>query len=94
MSTWQDFFASNSGRTDGDEYGASRRGATMTLNPIRLYRRLRRLQRDSLEEAQHLRRRHGDMALAAAEEKLRRPEITTWGKLVIRRAIKLLHSQV
>lgn len=94
MSTWQQVSASNRRRSGGYEYGSSRRGATMTLNPFRLYRRFRRLQRESLEEAQHLRRRHGALALTAAHEKLRRPEMTRWGKTVLRRAIRLLKSQV
>ncbi len=59
---------------------------------MRLYRRYRRLQREAREEAQTLRRRHGAAALLAAREKLRRPEVTSWGRRVLRRAIKLLKT--
>ncbi|MET0274187.1 MAG: hypothetical protein ABW360_14465 [Phenylobacterium sp.] len=61
---------------------------------MRLYRRFRRLEREAREEAQTLRRRHGSSALLAAREKLRRPEVTSWGRRVLKRAIKLLRTQV
>jgi hypothetical protein len=66
----------------------------MILNPLRLYRRRQRLRREALEEAQHLRRRHGDDALAAARDQLRRSDLTSWGRQVIEAAIKLLKSKV
>jgi hypothetical protein len=62
----------------------------MILNPLRLYRRRKRLRREALEEAHYLRRRHGADALRAAREQLRRPDLTTWGEQVLRRTIKLL----
>ena len=65
----------------------------MILNPLRLYRRRQRLMRESVEEAQHLRRRHGPQALDAARASLQRPEITRWGRQVMRRAIKLLQTR-
>jgi hypothetical protein len=66
----------------------------MILNPMRFIRRLRRLERAAREEAQTLRRRHGNAAILAAREQLRRPELTSWGRRVIRRAIKMLKSEV
>jgi len=66
----------------------------MILNPLRLYRRRQRLLREALEEAQYLRRRHGDAAIAAAREELRRPDLTSWGHEVLRRAIKFLRNKV
>jgi hypothetical protein len=66
----------------------------MILNPLRLYRRRQRLQREALEEAQHLRRRHGDAAIAAARDQLRRPDLTSWGHQVLERAIKYLRNKV
>jgi predicted RNA-binding protein len=60
---------------------------------MRLIRRLRRLEREAREEAQTLRRRHGSAAILAAREKLRRPEVTSWGRRVIRRAIKMLNTE-
>jgi len=65
----------------------------MILNPLRLYRRRRRLHREALEEAQFLRRRHGDSALAAAREQLRRKDLTSWGRQVTESAIKLLQAE-
>lgn len=66
----------------------------MTLNPVRLWRRRRRLKRDALDEAQHLRRRHGDQALAIAQAKLADAQTTTWGRAVLRESIKLLRGRV
>ena len=66
----------------------------MILNPLRLYRRRRRLRREALDEAQFLRRRHGELALAAAREQLRRDDLTSWGRQVTETAIKLLESEV
>ncbi|RAK59214.1 hypothetical protein DJ021_05065 [Phenylobacterium hankyongense] len=65
----------------------------MILDPFRLYRRHQRLLREAREEAQHLRRRHGDEALAAARDKLRRPELTTWGHRVLEHTIKILRKK-
>jgi hypothetical protein len=66
----------------------------MILNPLRLYRRHRRLQREALEEAQFLRRRHGPQALQIAREQLSRADLTTWGHQVLAQAIRLLDGQV
>lgn len=65
-------------------------GFSMILNPLRLYRRRRRLRREALEEAQYLRRRHGDQALQAARDQLRRQDLTTWGHQVMEEAVRLL----
>lgn len=65
----------------------------MILNPLRLYRRRQRLQREALEEAQYLRRRHGEDAVRAAREQLRRTDLTTWGHQVLERAIKYLRTR-
>lgn len=66
----------------------------MILNPLRLYRRRQRLLREALEEAQYLRRRHGDEAIEAAREQMRRSDLTSWGHQVLQRAVKLLRSKV
>jgi hypothetical protein len=66
----------------------------MIWNPLRLYRRRQRLLREALEEAQHLRRRFGDTAIAEAHEQLRRPDLTSWGNKVLRQAIKYLRTKV
>jgi hypothetical protein len=60
------------------------------LNLIRLWRRRRRLAREAMEEAQYLRLRHGPQAVRAAEEKLRRTDLTAWGRRVLTQAIRLL----
>ena len=66
----------------------------MTLNPLRFLRRRQRLRREALEEAQYLKRRHGEDAIRAAREQLRRPDLTTWGRNVLQRTIKLLRRDV
>ena len=60
----------------------------MTLNPIKLVRRRLRLRRAIEEEALYLRRRHGVHAHAAALEKLRRPNLTGWGRKIVEGAAK------
>jgi hypothetical protein len=64
----------------------------MVLNPLRLWRRRRRLQRDALEEAQLLLRRYGAEALSVAEAKLQRSDLTRWGRAVIREAARHLRQ--
>ena len=64
------------------------------LNPVRIWRRHQRLEREALEEAQFFRRRYGEAALDAAREQQQRPEVTTWGYRVLDRAIQLLKSRV
>lgn len=64
----------------------------MIIDPFRLYRRYQRLQREAQEEALHLRRRYGAGALDAARERLARPDVTTWGKRVLRRTVELLQK--
>jgi hypothetical protein len=66
----------------------------MILNPLRWYRRRRRLRREALEEARFLRRRHGEDALRAARDQLGRPELTSWGRQVMETAARLLESEV
>ena len=46
-----------------------------------------------MDEAWSLRRRHGDAALIAAQEKLDRPDLTRWGRDVLREAVRLLRSK-
>jgi hypothetical protein len=62
----------------------------MTLNPLRLYRRRRRMKREALEEAQYLRRRYGPEAVRVARDQLERPDLTTWGHQVLEEAIRIL----
>ena len=64
----------------------------MVLNPLRLLRRMERLRREALDEAQMLKRRYGDGACEAARAKLARPDLTTWHRQVMERTIKLLES--
>jgi hypothetical protein len=62
----------------------------LTLDPFRLYRRHQRLLREAQEEAQYLRRRHGDLALAEAQAKIQRADLTSWGRRVLDQAIRIL----
>ena len=62
----------------------------MILNPFRLYRRWRRLQREAREEAWLARRKHGDEAAWALKVKLSDPQLTRWGRRVLKRAVRLL----
>jgi hypothetical protein len=62
----------------------------MIVDPFRWYRRHQRLLREAQDEIQYLRRRHGESALAAAREKLNRPDLTDWGRSVVAQAIKAL----
>ncbi len=64
----------------------------MILNPVRLYRRWRRAQQEALEEAQMLRRRYGAQAMAAAQAKLAREDLSSWGRRIVREAIKMLEK--
>jgi hypothetical protein len=66
----------------------------MVLNPLRMLRRHERLKREALDEAQVLRRRHGDGAIAAARAKLARPDLTSWYRLVLERAIQVLQKEL
>jgi hypothetical protein len=66
----------------------------MILNPLRLYRRHQRLERQALEEARLLRRRHGAAAVHACREKLRREDLTWWGRKVLKRTIELLRNRI
>lgn len=62
----------------------------MIIDPFRLYRRRQRLLREAQDEAQYLRRRHGDSAVAAAREKLARTDLTKWGQRVVEQALREL----
>jgi len=62
----------------------------MKIDPFRWYRRRKWLLEKAREESQDLRRRFGDGALEAAREKLKRPDLTRWGRSVVEEAIKLL----
>ena len=65
----------------------------MTLNPLRIFRRRRRLRRAALEEAHYLRRRYGENAERVAREKLRRPDLTSWGQEVLIATVRLLRRR-
>jgi hypothetical protein len=58
----------------------------------RFIRHRRRLPSAIAEEADYLRRAHGERALDIALEKLRRPELTTWGRLLYSGVAKALQS--
>jgi hypothetical protein len=64
------------------------------LNPLRIWKRHERLKRHALEEAQHLRRRHGPLALTIAHQKLARRDLTQWGRKVLKRTVALLQVRV
>ena len=64
----------------------------MILNPIRVYRRWRRAQQEALEEAQMLRRRHGETAMEAARAKLAREDLSSWGRRVLQETVKVLEK--
>lgn len=66
----------------------------MVLNPLRMLRRHERLKRESLDEAQVLRRRHGDDAITFARAKLARTDLTSWYRLVLERAIQNLQKEL
>jgi hypothetical protein len=72
----------------------NRRRPKVVLNPWRIYRRIQRLERQAIEEAQHLRRRYGPGALHAAHQKMARPDLTHWGRKVMKRTIQLLRWSV
>jgi len=62
----------------------------MIIDPFRLYRRRRRLAREAFEEAQFLKRRHGEAALAVAQAQLKRADLTSWGRQVMERVVRTL----
>lgn len=64
----------------------------MIVNPVRLYKRWRRLHQEALEEAQMLRRRHGATALEAARAKLAREDLSSWGRQIMQQAVKMLEK--
>ncbi|WP_340644571.1 hypothetical protein [Phenylobacterium sp.] len=64
----------------------------MILNPVRLYNRWLRMRGEALEEAQMLRRRHGDEALEAARAKLTRADLSSWGRRVMQETVKTLEK--
>jgi hypothetical protein len=66
----------------------------MIIDPFRWHRRHQRLRREAQDEIQYLRRRHGESALAAAQEKLARPDLTNWGRRVVSEAIKELRREL
>jgi hypothetical protein len=66
----------------------------VVFNPLRLLRRHERLKREALDEAQVLRRRHGEAAADAAKAKLDRTDLTTWHRLVVERAIQILEKEL
>lgn len=64
----------------------------MILNPVRVYKRWRRAREEALDEAQMLRRRHGEAALAAARAKLTREDLSSWGRRVLQETVKVLEK--
>ena len=64
----------------------------MIPNPFRLLRRRRQLRHAIEQEAFFLQRVHGESAHRAALEKLKREDLTSWGRQVIEGAAKRLES--
>lgn len=64
----------------------------MIVNPVRLYKRWRRLNQEALEEAQMLRRRYGATALEAARAKLAREDLSSWGRRIMQQTVKVLEK--
>ena len=64
----------------------------MDLNPVRYLRRRRRLRQAVEEEMFFLRRTYGDRAYEAAIEKLERPDLTHWGRDIVKSAARQLKS--
>jgi hypothetical protein len=62
------------------------------FDPFKAKRRRERLEREALEEAYILRRKHADAAVEAAKTTLQRPDLTSWGRKVMDRAIELLQA--
>ena len=58
----------------------------VTLNFFRYLRRQRRLQRAVEEEVFYLRRAHGQEAYAMAVAKLKREDLTEWGRQIVKGA--------
>lgn len=67
-------------------------GADMLINPLKAMRHRRRVLREAQDEAMFLRRRFGAQATDAACEKLRRTDLTTWGREVVGEALKMLKA--
>jgi hypothetical protein len=65
----------------------------MIINPVRLFRRLKRLRAAVDDEASHLRRLHGEHAARVAAEKLRARDLTRWGRLVMEGALRQLRRE-
>ncbi len=65
----------------------------MMLNPIKLIRRRRRLRQAIEDEVFYLRRIHGEAAHAVAMEKLKRTDLTSWGRQVIEGSVKQLEPE-
>lgn len=64
----------------------------MIINPLRHFRRRKRLMAEAEEEVLYLRRRFGAEAHAAALEKLSRSDLTRWGRQVITEAARRLKA--
>ena len=65
---------------------------SITFDPIRLLRRRQKLRQAIDEEVWKLRRLHGDGARDTALRKLKRDDLTTWGRQVIGGAAKRLDA--
>ena len=62
----------------------------MILNPIKFIRHRERLRRAIEDETFTLHRIHGESAYDAAMEKLKRTDLTSWGREVVKGAAKQL----
>ena len=65
----------------------------MELNPIKLLKRRARLDRTAREEADFLLRRFGENAYEAALQAAERPNLTSWGRQVMRAAADRLRPR-
>ena len=64
----------------------------MILNPIKFIRHRERLRRAIEDETFTLHRIHGESAYDAAMEKLKRTDLTSWGREVVKGAAKQLRA--
>ena len=64
----------------------------MIVDPLRLYKRWRRVRQEAADEAQMLRRRHGEAALEAAQSKLAREDLSTWGRQIMEQTVRILEK--
>lgn len=63
----------------------------MTFDPIRLFRRWRRIEDEARQEADLLWRRHGPEAIEMVRQTLRRADLTQRYRKVMKRVLQRLH---